>query len=150
MGRTCDDCDTTGFRYVQRAYAESEAKRRMAASANPVTPEDDPSKYEGLVATFLNTVYPCRTCNPSLFFRWAGGHLAADHDRDACGECIEAGSGSGRGRGAPRKPFVVTPPPPAEPPPGWDDLERDTRPAPAEPEPEPLPLDHAMRAAGSD
>ena len=36
-----------------------------------------------------NTVYPCKTCQPGLFFRWVGGHLDAKHDRSECDECSD-------------------------------------------------------------
>lgn len=41
----------------------------------------------------LNSVYPCRRCNPALFFRWAGGHLVLNHDMVNCQECVEAMGG---------------------------------------------------------
>lgn len=48
----------------------------------------------------VNTVYPCETCQPDLFFRWRGRHLESAHDRAECVECIAAGVND---RGAPRR-----------------------------------------------
>lgn len=40
-------------------------------------------------AAAANSWYPCKVCNPTLFFRWAGGHLRSDHDAAECPECGE-------------------------------------------------------------
>lgn len=39
-------------------------------------------------AALAESVYPCRVHRPRLFFRWAGGHLALEHDRKACPDCL--------------------------------------------------------------
>lgn len=40
-------------------------------------------------AALTDSVYPCKQCQPHLFFRWAEGHLASKHDQDDCDECSE-------------------------------------------------------------
>lgn len=62
-------------------------------------------------AGLADSVYPCKECQPTLFFRWAGGHLASKHDQVDCEECAEIrrGGKSGRSLAAP------SPPPPPEP-----------------------------------
>jgi hypothetical protein len=44
------------------------------------------------VAMARNTWYPCRTHNESAFWRWAQGHWAQHHDRQACSQCDEVRS----------------------------------------------------------
>lgn len=117
---TCGDCNSTGWRYVSRAYAEHEAKQRMAQGENPRSPLDDPADFAKWVEYYESTVYPCRTCNAETFYRWSGGHLDRDHDRAGCTECRGLGVPIGRGSGRRRKVHAggggEEPPPPDEPP----------------------------------
>lgn len=38
-------------------------------------------------AAALNSVYPCRDCNPKAFYRWATGHYGPEHNAAGCSEC---------------------------------------------------------------
>lgn len=126
---TCADCDNTGVRYVQEAWAVQEAARLSDKQAEPLTPEWD-ERYRVNLEVARRFCFPCRTCRPVQFVRWAGGHFDSGHDRDRCPECIAAAtSGSTTSRRA-RKPRA----PEAPPPPGDEQ-------APPEP-------DYAQRAAG--
>lgn len=40
-----------------------------------------------------DAVFPCQTCQPTLFFRWSGKHLEAKHDAENCPECAEIARG---------------------------------------------------------
>lgn len=46
-----------------------------------------PAIERSLRAAFGNTWYPCKNCQPSLFFRWAGDHLNPLHNAKACDVC---------------------------------------------------------------
>lgn len=66
---------------------------------------------------------PCPDCRPALFIRWAGGHLAEDHDRLACPECQQRVSSAPRARWGRRgrRPVSDEDPGPQEPPTDlWD------------------------------
>lgn len=86
----CDACEF-GWRSVQMPYCEK---------MFPVADDDDDEAIERARerrAAAMNTVYPCKVCQPNLFFRWVGGHLDKEHDRGACEECSSIGH---RRRGA--------------------------------------------------
>lgn len=57
-------------------------------------------EYQARCASLSNTWYPCSECNKRMFFRWRGGHLDADHNREDCEECVVPGQR--RRAGAPR------------------------------------------------
>jgi hypothetical protein len=80
-----------GWVHVTTTYAD-----RIAPE--PVLPDDAGPEWDvvraGLIAEWrarhgaaLNTVYPCRECQPDAFHRWLGGHMASDHDTADCEEC---------------------------------------------------------------
>lgn len=72
------ECDH-GWRGLGDGFIEAEVARRK---------QRNPDVDEPVVrAALLNTVYPCKTCQPTLFYRWAGRHLDSDHDRQSCVEC---------------------------------------------------------------
>lgn len=50
------------------------------------------ASWHNEVSMARNTWYPCRIHNESAFWRWAQGHWAQHHDRDACSECDEVRS----------------------------------------------------------
>lgn len=77
------DCDN-GWVWVGRKYAEHIANG-MALGPGV--------SYESVVAGLLNTVYPCRLCQPDLFYRWARKHFAKEHDVATCPDCIEVHGG---------------------------------------------------------
>lgn len=102
-----------GWVPVLESYVEREAPE-------PDLPEGDGPELEAERAKIIkdwevrrggmrNTWYPCKLCNPRTFMRWAGGHLAADHDRSDCEQC-ENPRGSRRKGG--RTLAEPTPPPP--------------------------------------
>lgn len=87
----CTKCDG-GYVTVQPAYAvhlfpdpTAEQVVGMSTEAHQALLDE----IETRRAAARNSVYPCRRCNPPLFFRWAGGHLALGHDVLTCSECIE-------------------------------------------------------------
>lgn len=45
-------------------------------------------------------VYPCRHCQPNLFFRWADGHHEPGHE---CAECASLRTGRKRSRSRPER-----------------------------------------------
>lgn len=45
-------------------------------------------------ASLGTDVYPCKTCQPRQFHRWAQGHYRPGHDPSACAQCIEVRKGS--------------------------------------------------------
>ena len=44
-------------------------------------------------ASHSNDVYPCKTCRPSQFHRWAQGHYKVGHDPSRCGQCQDVHRG---------------------------------------------------------
>lgn len=70
---------------------------------SPLPTRPDPDASPGVVAEFEkllvevnarraaheNTVYPCKTCRPAAFYRWAGGHFAVGHDASDCSQCVD-------------------------------------------------------------
>lgn len=62
-----------GWREVTDVYAE-----HLAAG--------DPAK----VAALRNSVYPCKQCKPTQFFRWVQGHYQPGHEPEACDACKDA------------------------------------------------------------
>lgn len=92
MADGCDRCEF-GWRFVDIEYAnrlfpEPEAVKDVSI------PEADRKRMEGVWrarhAGALNSVIPCKECCGMLYERWAGGHLASNHDRSGCAECQEA------------------------------------------------------------
>lgn len=73
---------------AQLARSEFEAERHAANREDLPCPEcRDGSGYVVIAEatpTAAETLKPCQVCNPSIFKRWADGHLAPDHD---CSEC---------------------------------------------------------------
>lgn len=86
-------CEGTGWVQVQPAYAEQHLAPDL------FTPEQEldeaaaelaRQRAERERAALASSVYPCRVHNARLFYRWAGGHLDPEHDRDHCPECTTA------------------------------------------------------------
>lgn len=44
-------------------------------------------------ASFSTDVYPCKTCRPATFHRWAQGHYKLGHDPARCGQCQDVHRG---------------------------------------------------------
>lgn len=68
MTTRCGDCAGTGQRMVSAKYAEHTALGQV----DPELGADDPH-YPSRLAAARNTTYPCKTCNPDAFYRWASG-----------------------------------------------------------------------------
>src|SRR5690606_8689183 len=73
----------------------------MPADPGPDATADVRAAYEQqLVETYAvraaltNAVYPCKTCRPEAFHRWAQGHYSAGHDPAGCAQCVQARKGS--------------------------------------------------------
>lgn len=88
----CQRCSGTKWVQVQPAYAE----RMFPPPADlPEGATDEQLRVHAAVVAdadrcrraAADSFYPCKDCAPTLFFRWAGGHLAIDHDRASCAEC---------------------------------------------------------------
>lgn len=73
--------------YALHLYPDPDPIRMSALDPEVVEQIHDELRLKRAAAA--NSVYPCRTCNPSLFFRWAGGHFKLGHDYAHCDECIE-------------------------------------------------------------
>lgn len=71
--RTRTHTCVSGWREVTDAYADHLAP-------------NDPAKQ----AALLNSVYPCKDCQPKAFFRWVQGHYMPDHEPDQCDACRDA------------------------------------------------------------
>ena len=82
----CERCHGARFVWVQPSYAEARLKVKDHSS-----PAADVER-----AALSKTVYPCKACNPKLFYRWAKGCLESDHDSWECPDCYEAGAVKGR------------------------------------------------------
>lgn len=131
MAEACSRCAGAQWIQVGEKYAE-----HLATKAHD--PEEEPQAWAGRRAAFLNSYYPCPTCNRTMFFRWQGGHLDKDHVRAGCADCIDAGAAK---RGSRRLVAAgSSPPPPSEPPAAWDDLDSEPELPPA-PEPPPTLMD---------
>lgn len=83
----CPRCDGARWVLVTPVYAE-----RLAPVPDVAGLPDDQAaallrEAHARRAALTDSWYPCRDCNRAQFFRWAGGHLASDHDRAACDEC---------------------------------------------------------------
>lgn len=86
----CPDCEGVGWRRVLPEYAARMFPMPEATLEHPV----DQATLEMLQALVQErreaaeaTSYPCRTCRPSQFYRWAGGHYSPDHP-DWCPQCL--------------------------------------------------------------
>lgn len=97
---TCGQCDGAGWVTVGPDYVAQRCPE-------PGLPEGDTpgldvlradlvAAWEQRRASVAREVYPCKVCNEAAFFRWAGRHWLADHDRAACNECSTPGSGARR------------------------------------------------------
>lgn len=84
-------CDGSGWIQVQPAYAA----QRHPYPPNPELDATDEElaehsrlvrRIDALRAQAVNSFYPCKECQPDVFYRWAGGHHAPGH---TCSECIE-------------------------------------------------------------
>ena len=54
--------------------------------------------------------YPCRDCNGSTFYRWAGRPLDTDHNRHDCAECRLADEAHGKRGRREREPELLPKP----------------------------------------
>ena len=91
----CERCDG-GWKPVTESYvvrlAPMPAPLDLALAAEPGMAD----AYDALVlevearrASLRQSVYPCKDCNSSAFYRWAGRHFEVNHDRTGCAECRE-------------------------------------------------------------
>ena len=83
LGLEVHECDR-GWKWVGHKYAEHLAAQVHIEGKTPP---------EAIVAALLNSVYPCRDCQPVRFVRWAEGHFARDHDPGGCRDCIAVHGG---------------------------------------------------------
>lgn len=88
----CTDCEGTGWRRVLPTYAEhmypSPAADLLGAQLGEAAFAELVRQTDMKRAAAVNTVYPCRTCRPNQFYRWANGHYGAEHDADRCPQCV--------------------------------------------------------------
>lgn len=86
----CPDCSGEGWRTVLPSYAEHMYPMPMATLTDPLDAQALAVLQEATAerrAAAANTIYPCRTCRPQQFYRWANGHFTPEHDSDRCPQC---------------------------------------------------------------
>lgn len=90
---TAPECEH-GWKFVGADYALRHAKRPPFLDAPP-GPDQTRAQaaYDQQLASWGDSVYPCKVCNTTAFMRWAGGHQEPDHRRDECDECEEVRRG---------------------------------------------------------
>jgi hypothetical protein len=88
-----DRCDN-GWIAPTEAYVQHHAP--MPADPGPDASHAVITEYEIVAAraeasqaAHRNDVYPCKTCRPEAFFRWAGRHYEAGHDPKSCEMCVD-------------------------------------------------------------
>lgn len=87
----CEHCEF-GWRSVRLESVEAANPRPVALDDEALSDEDRARitlTWQARLASGKNTVYPCKECNPDLFYRWAKGHLDSAHERAGCAECLE-------------------------------------------------------------
>jgi hypothetical protein len=113
----CGRCHGDGWVEVQPQYA---VQQFPDPTMEKLAQLDDAGQQRlwdhvrAMRAAAERSVYPCRACNADLFYRWAGGHLAHDHDTGRCADCIETLGVKGArsaARGRNREPVPATTPP---------------------------------------
>lgn len=91
-GCPCGKCHGYGWVEVGPGYATSVYPDPPAETLAQI-PEENVAAFWATLnaqrAAAARSVYPCRYCRTPLFFRWAAGHLAGDHDPADCAECSE-------------------------------------------------------------
>lgn len=112
----CRRCEGTGWVQVQDAYAVHlypDPTLEQLAGLDDTAADEVVAQVQLQRAAAANSVYPCRDCNPPMFFRWAGGHFKLGHDYAKCDECIEVLGGRRAARRAvnhlPEQTPVTTP-----------------------------------------
>lgn len=96
----CTACDR-GWRTVGPGYVEQHAPWPAPPELG-ATPEQVAYYELAMVRcelrrkTLAETIYPCKTCNPRLFFRWAKGCLKPGHNATDCDLCDTPGRRVGR------------------------------------------------------
>ena len=93
----CDKCDN-GWRDVSETYVVKTYPMPERGSMTEAEHTEAVRQCEMKRASARATVYPCKECQPALFYRWAGGHLHADHERGSCDECSDRSTSRGRSR----------------------------------------------------
>lgn len=114
--RGCDRCEF-GWRTVSDSYPERLVPTPDLSGLPPDLAAVARRDIEARRASLAGSVYPCKECQPTLFYRWAGGHLASKHDRGDCEECQEIARGKRPSRAAVvaagSAPSIEPPPPTA-------------------------------------
>lgn len=90
----CGKCHGVGWAWVSAGYPLAQVPEPpfdLLASLDPAATELLRSQLAAARAAAAASVYPCRACNSSLFFRWREGHLSDDHDRADCADCQSVG-----------------------------------------------------------
>ena len=91
----CGKCHGTDWVYVTAGYPLAQVPDPPVDVLVVVSMEVQEAVTRQLClarAAAANSVYPCRACAPSLFYRWRDGHLESDHDRERCQDCISVGA----------------------------------------------------------
>lgn len=86
-----------GWVEVTDAYAERTfpLPPPLALDATPEEQADHALRVEMATAKQLaakGTVYPCRLCRPSQFYKWARGCFGPEHDAASCSDCQSDGT----------------------------------------------------------
>lgn len=92
----CTRCDQ-GMVQVRPAYAEHLYPDPTAEQVAGLTAEQLAgvwARIEERRAAARWSFYPCRTCRPTQFYRWVGGHMDSGHNPTTCAECVELMGGA--------------------------------------------------------
>lgn len=91
MSRCANERCERGWITVTAAYVDEHAPKRPTAEVWDGMTDAERAAWEAqdeaVRAGLAATVYPCKQCEPEMFYRWAGGHLDPRHNRADCDEC---------------------------------------------------------------
>lgn len=85
----CGRCHGARWVYVNPASARATIPDPDLTKIAPEHQAEAVALVERRRTLAENTTYPCKECNTTAFYRWAGGHLNPNHDTAACDECAE-------------------------------------------------------------
>lgn len=84
--------------YAERRHPDPTPPEAGASSEVMAVYEHQLANVSGRRAATAETYYPCKHCNQSAFYRWAGGHWDSGHDTARCDECHGTTTRVGRRR----------------------------------------------------
>lgn len=126
-------CDGSGWIQVGDAYVDQWAGRPPSIPEGETVLErsifeEIHRAYRALRAAFGQSSYPCPSCMPIQFDRWAGDHWGRYHDRGGCDDCRRVDAASGvKVRGGRRRKREAEPEPVYSPPDEPEQIRADLR-----------------------